>query len=331
MDDVVVRIENLSKVFKIDQHRDLKAVNNVSGEIRRGEVLGIVGESGCGKSTLAQLILGLIAPSAGSVSFDLPASRGSNQAGGRGFAGAVSAIFQNPLRALDPRFSIRRSLAENITSASKDRVEGGTVDADGLVRHWLARVGLDPWVADRFPHQLSGGQRQRACIARALIGGPELVVLDEAVSALDLSIQAQILALLRELQDELRLTMVFISHDLGVIRSLADRIWVMYLGKVVEAAPGEELFTASAHPYTELLMRSVPTREALTEFSGEEDAAREDVSALSLPGGCAFWPRCPFATDVCRNLVPELLHLGGSDRRLAACHHPLVVPIGIQS
>jgi oligopeptide/dipeptide ABC transporter ATP-binding protein len=277
--------------------RVLHAVSDVSFDIRRGETLGLVGESGCGKSTLGRLVAGILDPSDGRVGLDGAPVR----ARGRKVTTRVQTVFQDPFSSLDPRVRVGASVSEG--PVAHGLVRRG--EADALARDSLARVGLDPTYAGRYPHQFSGGQRQRVAIARALAMRPDLLVLDEPVASLDVSIQAQIVNLLLELRRDGGLTMLFISHDLSVVRHLCDRIAVMYLGRIVELGPAGAVHGAPRHPYTRALIDAVPRLEA--GAATVRPIAGEVPSALSPPPGCAFHPRCPHADARCRAERPALI------------------------
>jgi peptide/nickel transport system ATP-binding protein len=288
------------------------AVDRVSFAMRSGEVLGLVGESGCGKSTLGRIVAGIHAPSEGTASF-----RGEPIARIEGErlvkrTTRVQMIFQDPFASLNPRHRVARIVGEGA-------VAHGLVAAaeiDDYVSHLLGRVGLDPAYRRRYPHQFSGGQRQRIGVARALAMQPEFLVCDEAVSALDVSIQAQVLNLFMELRDELGLTYLFISHDLSVVRHLSERVAIMYLGRLVEVGGTESIFREPLHPYTQaLLANRLSIRERRRTFV---PIRGEIPSPLDPPPGCHFHPRCPLATDRCRVEVPALREVGGG--RIVACH-----------
>ena len=291
----------------------LRAVDGVSFSIRRGETLALVGESGCGKSTVARLIVGLYAPSRGGITFEgvdlsTPGSRESAPQIRR----RMQMIFQDPYASLNPRWRVGRIIAEPI------RVNRLLADESAIqarVGELLRQVGLTPEDADKFPHEFSGGQRQRISIARALSSNPEFLVCDEPTSALDVSVQAQILNLMKELQQRLGLTYLFISHNLAVVRQVSDRIGVMYLGRLAELAPAESLFRRPRHPYTRALMEAIPD----LDMTGREriPVGGEVPSPITPPSGCAFHPRCPLANDRCKRERPEMKPAGDA---LVACH-----------
>jgi oligopeptide/dipeptide ABC transporter ATP-binding protein len=292
-------------------------VDDVSFELHRRETLGIVGESGCGKSTLARCVLRLTDLEAGRIVFmgrDITALAGDDL---RRIRREMQPIFQDPYASLNPRLRIADIIAEPL---SVNGFPAGEIAA--RVKEALDLVGLGQLIADRFPHQLSGGQRQRVGIARAIALRPALIVADEPISSLDLSIQAQIINLLRDLQERFDLTLVFISHDLRVVRQICSRIVVMFLGKIVEVGPTEEVCAAPRHPYTRALLAAVP------ELSFSRDRRRgallsgDPPSPLSPPSGCRFRTRCAFARDHCAEVEPVL---GGADDRQFACHYPLPV------
>jgi peptide/nickel transport system ATP-binding protein len=290
----------------------VQAVDRVDLRVARGEVLGLVGESGCGKSTLGRIIAGVLPPSSGTILYRNRDVATLSGAEARGAALAVQMIFQDPFASLNPRLRVKDLIGE------APRVHGlvSGQGCDAYVDDLLRQVGLDPRYRRRYPHQFSGGQRQRIGIARALAVRPELIVCDEPVSALDVSIQAQVLNLFMTLRRELGLTYLFISHDLGVVRHLADRVVVMYLGRVVEEAPTDELFASPNHPYTQALLAEMPRldvrRRRFAPVQGEIP------SPLDPPSGCAFHPRCPHALARCR-IEPPPLKAIAPDRQ-SACH-----------
>lgn len=292
--------------------RSVRAVSEVSLEVARGETLGLVGESGCGKSTLGRLIAGILVPTSGTVMID----NAPVMENGAKVTTRVQTVFQDPFASLDPRMKVGYTVSEGPIA------HGLTTKAmaKAYVAEWFERVGLDPvWVA-RYPHQFSGGQRQRIAIARALAMQPDVLICDEPVASLDVSIQAQIINLFLELTRDLDLTTVFISHDLSVVQHVNDRVAVMYLGRIVELGPVAQVFGKPAHPYTAALFDSVPKlvldADELVRFDTIEG---EVPSPLSPPSGCFFHPRCPLATQACINDPPAVQ--SATNMRDVACHH----------
>ena len=305
----------VSRHYTLPNGRTLRALDGVDLAVRAGETLGLVGESGSGKSTLGRTLVGLQVPTRGSVRFD-----GADVAGARGdrlrtLRQRRGLVFQDPSGALNPRMTVGGTLREHLLVQGFSRSALG-----GRARDVLAQAGLSADLAARYPHELSGGQRQRAVIARAISTDPDFIVADEPVSALDVSTRAQIINLLRRLQRERGLSMLFISHDLSVIAHTTQRVAVLYLGRIVEVASRADLFAAALHPYTQALMSAVPIPDPLRERARRRIVLSGDTPDPSdLPSGCRFHPRCPRATDICRNEDPPLAaHAPG---HLAACHH----------
>ncbi|CAB5240682.1 unannotated protein [freshwater metagenome] len=316
--DVILSIKNLSKNYELSgaftRGKDVvHAVENISLEIHEGETLGIVGESGCGKSTLGRMIVRLEDPTDGSIFFEGRDLAKESSRALRLIRKRLQMIFQDPYASLNPRRQIGKIVEEPL------RIHGmGKQERRAIAIDLLKKVGLDENSYEKYPHEFSGGQRQRVVIARALSLNPKLVVADEPVSALDVSIQAQVLNLFKDIQRELGLTYVFIAHDLGVVRHVSDRIAVMYLGKIVELAPADDLYEKPAHPYTQALLSANPRMDE--SDSRVRIILTGDIpNPINRPDGCVFNPRCPKAADICRTTAPALLQIG---TRQVACHFP---------
>jgi peptide/nickel transport system ATP-binding protein len=323
-DEAIVRAKDIAKYFDVSPpwldrvlerkgRAILRAVDGVSFEIRRGETLALVGESGCGKSTVARLLVGLYAPTRGEIEFFGHDLRQMNSAAGRGLRQKLQMIFQDPYASLNPRWRVADIIAEPLRA---HRLLDDRQAVLARVDELLHLVRLAPADKEKYPHQFSGGQRQRLSIARALATHPEFLVCDEPTSALDVSVQAQVLNLMKDLQRELGLTYLFISHNLAVVRHISDRVGVMYLGRIVELAPKQTLFSAPRHPYTRMLLDAIPdlamTGRARTPVAGEVP------NPLNPPPGCAFHPRCPHADARCKREAPLLRASAGA--ALVACH-----------
>ena len=303
----------LNRVIEGAPRQTLRAVDGVSFDVRRGETLALVGESGCGKSTIARLIVGLYAPSRGRITFDgVPLTGGAAPGEVSGARRRMQMIFQDPYASLNPRWRVRDIVAEPIRVLG---LAASEAEVGRQVASLLSQVGLSRDDGEKYPHEFSGGQRQRISIARALSGRPEFLVCDEPTSALDVSVQAQILNLMSDLQEELGLTYLFISHNLAVVSHVADRIGVMYLGRLAELGDAQAIFSAPRHPYTRMLLDAVPD----LDMSGRArtPVAGEVPNPLSPPQGCAFNPRCPKAEDRCRRERPVLT---GDGAMAVACH-----------
>ncbi len=297
----------------------VRAVDGVSLTVHRGETMGLVGESGCGKSTLCRTIIQLLQPTSGSVRFEGREISGLSRKELRPLRREMQMIFQDPYASLNPRKRVGQIVGDPLKLHGI--VSGKELKSQ--VQELLERVGLSSEHYNRYPHEFSGGQRQRIGIARALALRPKLIVADEPVSALDVSIQAQIINLLDDLQDEFGLTYIFVAHDLGVVRHVSDRIAVMYLGKVVENAPADHLYSSPIHPYSAALLSAVPIPDPRENRGRQQVVLEGDVpSPINPPPACRFHTRCPRATDICSSEEPEL-KAHGPGGHLAACHHPL--------
>ena len=291
----------------------VRAVDGVDLAIREGETFAIVGESGCGKSTLARLLVRLIEPSKGQVTYEGRDIGGLSDKALRALRAEIQFIFQDPFSSLNPRMTVGALIEEPLRTHGI----GTGAERRAAVARILTRVGLRAEHADRYPHEFSGGQRQRIGIARALVTGPKLVIGDEPVSALDVSVQAQVINILEDLKDEFGLTLIIIAHDLAVIRHMSDRVGVMYLGKLVEIGPADALFAAPAHPYTETLLAAIPI-SAVGARKAHVAVEGDPPNPIAPPPGCRFHTRCPYAKAKCHSEEPELQDLG--DGRSVACH-----------
>lgn len=320
--NVIIEIEDLKKHFPITrgiimqrQIGAVRAVDGVSFAIKKGETFGLVGESGCGKSTLGRTVLQLYEATDGKVFYNGKNLTDLSSEELRRARRDLQIIFQDPYASLNPRMTVGNIIAEplevhGIGNAKKRRER---------VKELLALVGLNPYFINRYPHEFSGGQRQRIGVARALALQPEFIVCDEPISALDVSIQAQVVNLLEELQQQFGLTYLFIAHDLSMVRHISDRVAVMYLGKLMELTDREELYRNPLHPYTQALLSAVPVADPMEERKRERIILRGDVpSPSNPPSGCVFHTRCPLAIEVCRNVVPEWREV--SDGHWVACH-----------
>ena len=327
MSDPIVCVERLSKHYAVTRRRvfgtrtigTIRAVDDITFELPRGECLGLVGESGCGKTTTARAMLHLVSPSAGRVLLEdadvVPVLGGKDRAAALAVRRRMQYVFQDPYLSLNPRWTVGQTILEPMRVHGHVPREGW----EDRLAELLELVGLDAAHAWRYPHEFSGGQRQRVGIARALAVEPQVLLLDEPVSSLDVSIRAQILNLLVSLHERLRLSYLYISHDLASVRFISHRVAVMYLGAIVELAPVEELFRHPLHHYSHALLRAIPVPDPDAP-AGEAVLHGEPPSAMQLPGGCRFRARCPAATALCAEQEPALLKV--TDDRLVACHHP---------
>ena len=323
----LVELRNLTKHFRFGgdvfgrNKVVLRAVDGVDLSIERGETLGLVGESGCGKSTLARTLIRLYQPTSGEMLFDGADLSDLSERELKPYRRRMQMIFQDPYASLDGRMTVRDLIAEPLEIAGI----GDAAARTRRVNELLERVGLSADHGTRFAHEFSGGQRQRIGIARAIALNPELVICDEPISALDVSIQAQVVNMLEDLQGELGLTYLFITHDLSMVRHIADRIGVMYLGKIVELCDSNTLYRSPAHPYTQALLASIPVADPL--LRRDTTPMRGEIpSPIDIPSGCRFRTRCPFATELCARVEPPLADVGGG--HFAACHYAATVMSG---
>lgn len=321
--DRVLSIEDLVVEFKVGRGNTVKAVSGISFDVLRGETLGIVGESGCGKSTTGRAIMQIPAPTSGSIVFEGQDLTTLSNNDVREARTRVQMIFQDPVSSLNPRRSVRDSVLEPLEIWGRGTKE----ERCKLVDEILESVGIDPArAAESKPHQFSGGQCQRISVARALVLDPTLIICDEPVSALDVSVQAQVLNLLEDLKKKFGLTLVFIAHDLAVVKNISDRVAVMYLGKLCEVASSDDLYARPAHPYTNVLLDSIPEPDPEADHSVGKIIG-EPPSPVAPPSGCRFHPRCAYATDICSNEEPQLKPMG--DGHFVACHHPVEAPVAL--
>ena len=321
--EVLIQVEDLVVEFRAARKRTVKAVSGISLDVKAGETLGLVGESGCGKSTVARSLIQLPPPKSGSVVVNGVELTDLSEQELRPHRTQLQMIFQDPISSLNPRRRVADIVAEPL------RVWGPHDEQEQIeiVDRMLHAVGLDPEVArDKRPHEFSGGQCQRISIARSLVLGPKVLICDEPVSALDVSVQAQILNLLRDLKAEYGLTLVFIAHDLAVVKNVSDRVAVMYLGKLCEVAEPDKLFSNAAHPYTALLLESIPEPDPAVVIDVSLDQAGEIPSSIDPPSGCRFRTRCPQASERCTNEEPQMREVSAG--HYVACHHPLVAVAG---
>jgi len=310
-EDIILEVKNLKMYFPVGSGflsrkpvGYVKAVDDVSFTVKRGETLGLVGESGCGKTTTGRCILQLYKPTAGQVIFDGQDLTSMNTKTMRGMRREMQVIFQDPYSSLNPRMTAGNIIGEPLIVHG---LVANKTEYRDKVADLLTNVGLNPYMADRFPHEFSGGQRQRIGVARALSVSPKFIVADEPVSALDVSIQAQIINLLEDLQEQFNLTYLFIAHDLSVVRHISDRVGVMYLGHMVEMAERNEIYVNPIHPYTKALLSAVPIPDPVLDAQRERVLLTGEVpSPLNPPSGCVFHPRCPVANDTCSQILPNL-------------------------
>lgn len=316
--EILLRAEHLYKTYETGKKgREVHAVSDVSLEIYKGETLALVGESGCGKSTLGRTLIHMLPATAGSVIYkDMDIAAMSDKQF-KPYRRKMQMIFQDPYASLDPRMTVRDIIAEPLETYKICESREKTTEA---VLRLMEAVGIPGEFLNRYPHQFSGGQRQRIGIARAIALRPELIICDEPVSALDVSVQSQVLNLLKDIQKDYDLTYLFIGHDLSVVNFMADRVCVMFLGCICEVADKDELYAKPLHPYSEFLLDAIPIADPHRRDRKRKVISGEIPSPMDLPKGCCFCTRCPYATEECCSIRPELRDIGG---RKVACHHPL--------
>ena len=316
--EILLRAEHLYKTYDTGKKgREVHAVSDVSLEIHKGETLALVGESGCGKSTLGRTLIHMLPATSGSVIYkDMDIAAMSDKQF-KPYRRKMQMIFQDPYASLDPRMTVRDIIAEPLETYKICSSKEKTTEA---VLRLMESVGIPGEFLNRYPHQFSGGQRQRIGIARAIALRPELIICDEPVSALDVSVQSQVLNLLKDIQKDYDLTYLFIGHDLSVVNFMADRVCVMFLGCICEVADKDELYEKPLHPYSEFLLDAIPIADPHRRNRKRKVISGEIPSPMDLPKGCCFCTRCPYATEECRSIRPELRDIGG---RKVACHHPL--------
>lgn len=316
MSQELLKVENLKQHFKVTNgfhHSVVKAVDGINLSINKGETLGLVGESGCGKTTFGRTVLRLIEPTSGKIYFE---GRDITKGDMKEYRKKMQIIFQDPYASLDPRMTVSDIIGEALDI---HKLYSDKKTRENRIIELLQMVGLNSDHAQRYPHEFSGGQRQRIGIARALAVQPSFIVCDEPVSALDVSIQAQIINTLEDMQDKLGLTYLFIAHDLAVVKHISDRVGVMYLGTMMELSPSDELYQNPLHPYTQALISAIPVAKARSEITGQRQVLKGEIpSPLNPPSGCKFRTRCPYAKDICAKEVPEFKQI--SDGHYCACH-----------
>ncbi|SFH65539.1 oligopeptide transport system ATP-binding protein [Pseudobutyrivibrio sp. OR37] len=315
MAEPFIKVENLSKYFELNRKQTLKAVNDISFEIYKGETVGLVGESGCGKSTTGRCLVNLYEPTSGKIYYKGKDTSQFTKQEKQAFTGDVQMIFQNPYSSLNPRMTVKEIVAQGM----KYHGNYSKTEIDCRIEQLLEKVGLGAEHMSRFAHEFSGGQRQRIGIARALSVNPEFIVCDEPISALDVSIQAQVINMLKKLQHDMGLTYLFIAHDLSVVKYISDRVIVMYLGTIVEEAPVEELYKNPTHPYTKVLLSAIPVANPIKAKANKRIKVSGEIpSPINSKPGCQFAERCPYAVDHCFNEAPPRKEI--SKDHFVACH-----------